>query len=221
MGIHLENQTETNPAGEIVQQFQTNTVGAQVEYRLPHSIRFEGTFRQMGAGFTQQFVDSPNLATVSNIYLSAALNLNRNPVSHWEVRGQSIFTIGDDAGDISTILNRSRADAISVATSLRYLCNPYQMPRLQAALTAAAKSFTGSGEVQWSVIPNLFYQLGAQVDLGVQYQYTNYSGQLASAYGTQSDQSVKLALIFNFDMTFNNYFDDRNSILNMEHGYIP
>ena len=221
LGIHLENQTETTPNGEIVQEFQTNTAGAQVEYSLPDAVRFDGIIRQIGAGFTQQFVDASNLSTVSNAYLSAAVNLDLNPVSHWELRGQSILTLGDDSGDISTILSRSRANAISVATSLRYLRNPYQMPRFQAALTFAAKSFTDAGEVQWSMIPNLFYQIGAQVDLGLQYQYTDYSGDLAAAYGTQSDQSIKLALIFNFDMTFNNYFSDRNSILNMEHGYIP
>ena len=55
--------------------------------------------------------------------------------------------------------------------------------------------------------------------LGLQYQYKNNSGELLKLYHREENR-IQLAMIFSIDQIWNNQFDDRGSLLNLEHGYI-
>lgn len=66
---------------------------------------------------------------------------------------------------------------------------------------------------------NGFYRLGAGFDVGLQYQYKNNSGELLNLYPKEENR-IQPAMIFSIDQIWNNQFDDRGSLLNLEHGYI-
>ena len=72
---------------------------------------------------------------------------------------------------------------------------------------------------QLTLLGNVFYRLGANFDVGVQVQQSWNSGDLERLFEHRST-GFKLALIYSVDQRFNNQFDDRDSILNLEHGYV-
>jgi len=73
---------------------------------------------------------------------------------------------------------------------------------------------------QFQTILNGFYRLGENFDAGLQYGYSVFKGDLESLFG-ENEHRIKLALVFSVDQLWNEQFDDRESLLNLEHGYIP
>ncbi len=118
-------------------------------------------------------------------------------------------------------MGRARAEALSLVGSLRFLSRPYQLDRFQAAITGGYKNFVNREGSRFTIVPNVFFRLGQGVDVGLQYQYEQFDDALAAQIGRKRDQSVKLTLSYRFQMMFNDYFGERDDILNMEHGYIP
>jgi hypothetical protein len=168
----------------------------------------------------------------------AALNLTRNPLRNIELRTQGIYNFGAESADGSLVFDpagepapvpvtladpvgRARSESFSVVASLRLLNRPYQLDRFQAAVTGAYKEYVDGGGSQFAVVPNLFFRLGQGVDLGLQYRYEQFDDDLAEALARKRDHSVQLTLSFGFQLMFNDYFGERDDILNMEHGYIP
>ena len=156
----------------------------------------------------------------------AAINLTRNPLGNLEFRMQGVYNFGvDDLSDLGTTplagsLGRARAESLSLVGSLRLLSRPYQLDRFQAAITGGYKNFVYREGSQFTIVPNVFFRLGQGVDVGLQYQYERFDEALAAQIGRRSDQSVMLTLSFRFQLMFNDYFGERDDILNMEHGYI-
>lgn len=68
-------------------------------------------------------------------------------------------------------------------------------------------------------IANVFYRIGANFDLGFQYRYLNNRGRTELLFG-QEEHKFQLALVYSVNQIFNNQFDTRNSILNLEHKYL-
>ena len=65
----------------------------------------------------------------------------------------------------------------------------------------------------------MFYRLGENFDIGFQYRYQHNNGQSGLLFGNAAHRS-QLALVYTIDHVFNSQFDDRNSLLNLEHGYL-
>ena len=63
---------------------------------------------------------------------------------------------------------------------------------------------------------NALYRLGQGVDLLMQLSYTDYVDGL----GGGNDAVVQIGMAFGFDAMFNDTIGERDSILNLEHGYI-
>jgi hypothetical protein len=122
---------------------------------------------------------------------------------------------------LSQPIGRARSESVTLVGSLRLLSRPYQLDRFQAALTGGYKKFVGADASQFVIVPNVFYRLGQGVDVGLQYRYEQFSDVLAAQIGRKRDHSVQLIIGFRFQMMFNNYFGDRDDILNLEHGFIP
>ena len=232
------NWKETDATGGELDEFDVNAASASLTYRLPEGIRYEGFLRRAGLELVSQNVDAASQSWMHALVGGAALNLTRNPLRNIELRTQAIYNFGvdpedgglvfDPAGDpaptpvtLADPVGRARSESLAVVTSLRLLSRPYQLDRFQAAVTGAYKEFVDGGGSQFAVVPNVFFRLGQGVDLGLQYRYEQFDDALAGALGRKRDHSVQLTMSFGFQLMFNDYFGERDDILNMEHGYIP
>ncbi len=229
VSAQASNWTVTDATGARVNDFEVNGLSGSIVYRLPEGIRYTGFVRRAGVG-----VFSQNVAAVGQSWMTAlaggvALNLTRHPLRNIEFRAQGIYSLGVDdllsndpvLGTLASPRARARSEYVALVGSFRFLRRPYQLDRFQAAVTGAYKTFPGLGASQFTVVPNLFFRLGQGVDLGLQYQFAQLNGTLANLMGMRRQQSVKFTLSFGFQVMFNNYFGERDDILNMEHGYIP
>ncbi|MFQ6037879.1 MAG: hypothetical protein ACE5LV_04605, partial [Candidatus Aminicenantales bacterium] len=68
-------------------------------------------------------------------------------------------------------------------------------------------------------ITNAFYRLGENFDIGVQFRHERFTGDLERMFGKISTR-IQFSIIYSIDQSWNNQFDDRDSLLNLEHGYI-
>ncbi len=222
------NRTVTDLEGERQDDFDLNTASGFVGYQLPEAVRYSGFVREAGIGFTSQKVDLIGGKWLLGLSAGLAVNLSPNPLRNIELRGQVIRNRGvsntarlaSGAATLATPLGRALSQSTALVGSLRFLRRPYQLDRLQAAATVAYKTFDGVDASQFTLVPNLFFQLGQGVDLGVQYQYESFSGALPALLGRRRSHSIKLVLVFSFQSMFNDYFGDRDDILSLEHGYI-
>ena len=221
--------TVTDGAGERLNDFDVNAGSTFLGYRLPETIRYSGVVREAGFGFHTQKVDLPGNEWLNALSAGLAVNLSRHPLRNVELRSQLIYSAGAEdsarlsvgAGTLATPLGRALAESTAVVASLRFLRRPYQLDRFQAAVTVAYKAFNGTDASQMTLVPNVFFQLGQGVDVGLQYQYERFADELATLLGQSRSHSVKFVLAFSFQSMFNDYFGDRDDILNFEHGYIP
>ncbi|MFQ5705333.1 MAG: hypothetical protein ACE5HT_15105 [Gemmatimonadales bacterium] len=223
------NWSVTDETGKLADNFDVNGVSGSLIYRLPDALRYSGTVREAGIAVFGQNINAAGQNWMSTVSAGIAVNLTKDPLRNVEFRGQVIYNLGvDDLATSDTLLGtlaaprgRARSQYLALAGSLRLLSRPAQLDRFQAALTVAYKDFSDDNASQFAVIPNVFFRVGEGVDLGVQYQFEQFSGDLARLRALRRQQSVKLTLAFRFQAMFNNYFGDRDDILNIEHGYIP
>ena len=223
------NWSVTDEVGTLVDDFDVNGVSGSLIYRLPDALRYSGTIREAGIAFFGQNIDAAGQNWMSTVSAGVAVNLTRHPLRSAEFRGQVIYNFGVDdlattdplLGTLAAPRGRARSEYVALVGSIRFLSRPSQLDRFQAALTFAYKDFSDQSASQFAVIPNVFFRVGEGVDLGVQYQFEQFSGELARLRGLRRQQSIKLTLAFQFQAMFNNYFGDRDDILNIEHGYIP
>ncbi|GBD92135.1 hypothetical protein BMS3Abin04_02869 [bacterium BMS3Abin04] len=73
---------------------------------------------------------------------------------------------------------------------------------------------------QLQLVFNTFYRLGALFVIGMQIQYNKNSGDMKALFDN-SETRFQFALVYSIDQLWNSQFDDRESLLNLEHGYIP
>lgn len=237
LAAQASNWTVTDAEGERVDDFDVNALSGAVVYRLPDGIRYHGTVRRAGLEVVLQNVDTPEREWMAAVLGGLALNLTRDPLSNWELRVQGIYNFGLDAeaggfrfsnGEDGTVpltlgdpAGRARSESVALAASLRFLSRPYQLQRFQAAVTGAYKTFPGRDASQFTVVPNVLFRLGQGMDVGLQYRFEQYDDLLAAQLGRKRDHSVQLVVGFRWQMMFNDYFGERDDILNLEHGYIP
>jgi hypothetical protein len=221
----VSNLMVTNEQGDEIDDFDVNTISGSVIYQLPEAIRYTGFVRHAGIQFSGQNVDLAEQKWMSAVLADLTLNLTRHPLKAFDFRAQGIYNLGVDEleqrGTLATPRGRARSKSFAVVGSLRFLRRPYQLDRFQAAITGAYKTFPDQNASQFAIVPNVFFRLGQGVDLGIQYQYEQFDETLAELIGRKREQSVKFVLSFRFQTMFNNYFGERDDILNMEHGYIP
>ena len=193
-----------------------DSVGAGYVYQQPEELRYVKRLRHAG-----MLVDGQKVETTTGDEWSYALiagaeaNLNIDPRQNWSLAGQTILNRG--VSGVPTVINLAANESTSVVMSLRFTGRPKLLTRYQAGLTFAFKDYVDINEgSQWSVVSNAFYRLGQGVDLLAQLKYTDYGNGL----GGGSDAIVQLGMAFGFDAMFNDSIGKRDSILNLEHGYI-
>jgi hypothetical protein len=193
-----------------------DSVGASYIYEQPEDLRYVKRLRHAGLMVDGQKVETTtgddwNFALIAG----AEANLNIDPRQNWSLAGQTILTQGLSSTPV--VANLAAAESSSVVLSLRYTGRPKLLTRYQAGLTFAYKDYTDiDNGTQWSVVTNAFYRIGQGVDLLAQLSYTDYGDGL----GGGNDAIAQLGMAFSFDAMFNDNIGERDSILNLEHGYI-
>jgi len=227
--VHGEHFTDAPVAPATAEtDFGLNAIGLSLQYRVPETQMWNRPFlQQVGIGLNNFLTDRPGFTSeidqaLKNISLSTILNLHADPVHFWDIRHQTIVNLGFDeivlAGDFAAM---ARAKSIATFTSLRYLYRKLERPTAQLAVSLGYKTFPDllRDTNQLQVVAYGMYPLGANFNVGLQYQFTNYSGDLKTLFG-DNEHRIQFSLVFAIDQTWNNQFDDRDSLLNLEHGYI-
>lgn len=193
-----------------------DSVGASYIYEQPEDLRYVKRLRHAGL-----MVDGQKVETTTGDDWSFALiagaeaNLNIDPRQNWSLAGQTIVNQGVSGTPV--VPNLAATESNSMVLSLRYTGRPKLLTRYQAGLTFAYKDYTDIDDgTQWSVVTNAFYRIGQGVDLLAQLSYTDYGDGL----GGGNDAIAQIGMAFSFDAMFNDNIGERDSILNLEHGYI-
>lgn len=230
LNIHGEHFTEI-PAllDDSEQDFDFNAVGVTLEYRVPETQRWNREILdQIGIGFngflTARDEDEGKLDEVlKNITFSTILNIYPDPVHFLDLRHQTIYNVGfDEVERLENYANMTRASSLATFTSLRYLYRKLERPTAQLSLAFGYKTFPDLSETadQIQLMANTFYRVGENFDVGLQFQYRHNSDDLKKILG-ENDGIIQLSLIYSVDQSWNDQFDDRGSLLSLEHGYIP
>lgn len=228
--IHGEHFTETPvPPATSETDFSLNAAGASLIYRVPRTQVWNRPFlQQLGLGFNNFLTDRPGYSSkfdraLKNVSVSMILNLKPDPVHFLDFRHQTIYNAGfPEVNRVSDFGEMARAKSVSTFTSLRYLYRRLERPTAQLAASFGYKTFPDvtNSTNQWQVVANGFYRLGENFDVGVQLQYKRFEGDLKTLYG-DNELRIQFGFVFSIEQSWNNQFDDRESLLNLEHGYIP
>ncbi len=197
-----------------------NSWGLLLQRNVPEGIKFSSRLRQLGLGWDAQKVNAGGDTWKHAFVAGGVVNLTLDPADHWEAMAQLIYDLGAGPSDLSTELGRARAEALAVVAAVNYRHATFQVLRWRAGLTAAYKDYRDRDENEWSVVPSVRYRLGDGVELVAQYRYTARSAGLARIAGYEREHRVEAGLTFDFETAFNDYIGERDSILNLEHGYV-
>lgn len=228
--VHGEHFTESPvPPATSETDFSLNALGFSLQYRVPESQRWNRTIlQQIGFGFNNFQTDRPGYTSridraLKNLVFSTIVNLHPDPVYFWDFRGQVIYNLGfSEIKSISHFADLTRATSAAHIFSLRFLYRKLERPTLQFAVTGGFKVFPDLKQKarQWQLVGNTFYRLGDNFDVALQVQFKQFNGDLKNLYG-DNQVRFQLGLVYSVDHSWNRQFDDRNSLLNLEHGYIP
>lgn len=198
-----------------------DTYGIRYLYEQPETMIYLSRIRHAGITLDRQKVY--NSATSEEEWISAvmagiAFNLNNNPQDNWSMAVQAIRNGGaDDVLDLSTQSGRAKAESSSLVASIRFTRRPNLLTRWQAGVNLGYKDYKDSNDAsQWSIAPNFAYRIGQGVDLLAQAKYTDFNDGL----GGGSDTAIQLGIAFSLESKFNDNIGERDSIMNLEHGYI-
>lgn len=203
-----------------------DSAGVGYNYEQPEDLRYVKRIRHAGFLFDRQRVNRGNGVDWMNAMVAGIeFNLNRNPLANWSVAVQGVVNQG--AGDVAlsdiavgatnAVSSRAAAKSDALVASIRYTSRPHLLTRWQGGLAIARKNFSDfSDATQWSIAPSFFYRIGQGVELLGQAMYTDYSDDP----GGGRDMTLQLGIAFSLESIFNDTIGERNSILNLEHGYI-
>ncbi len=200
-----------------------DSYGVSFRYQRPESMMYLKRVRHAGIILDAQKDRAGSNQVFQSIIAGAEFNLNMNPLANWSMGVQGAANGGVSApgnlNDVNNaVANRARAKSTAFVASLRYTKRPHLLTRMQAAITVGYKSYDAGGS-ELSVAPSLFYRIGQGVDFLAQYRNTQFSGGLNAISGTSSNV-FQIGLAFNLDAKYNDSIGERDSILNLEHGYI-
>lgn len=221
LAAHAEHMFLT-PGDQGSVDFTINSLGTSFYYRnIPDRIDTE-VLREAGAGFNYYDAKDDGRAATWNLIAAGALNLYPDPIHLFEVRAQGIYNHGDAEAQLSDANTTFRARSVRGAAALRYLFSDGMIPTMQVAIVAGYARYVEDGSANsWSGTLNGFYSLGYGFDVGVQYQLRRNSGQIREALGTPDLVHTPQAVLrFGYELTVNP-LPNRDSILNVEHDYIP
>lgn len=225
LDLHGEYYSETRRREE---SFELNTAGLTIGYRVPESQRWNRhRLDQLVFGLEGFFSKDDSDASLvreilPNAKLGVAINLRPDPVHFWRLVHQTIISFGaDDVQEINTYLDATRARSLASFTSIEYVRRRLERPDYRISVGGGVRIFTNLDENsgQFIMVGNFFRRLGAKFDVGVQGIFEHSYGDMSFRLPSNSFR-INIGFIYAIEHVFNNQFDDRDSILNLEHGYI-
>jgi hypothetical protein len=193
-----------------------DSFGAGYIYEQSEDLLYVTRLRHAGLMIDSQKVETTTGDEWSTALIAGAeVNLNIDPSHNTSLAGQVVLNQGVDGTPV--VPNLAASESTSMVVSLRHTNRPMLLTRSQVGLTFAYKDYADITDgSQWSVVGNIFYRLGQGVDLLAQLSYTDYDDGL----GGGNDKVLQVGMAFSFDAMFNDNIGERDSILNLEHGYI-
>jgi len=196
-----------------------DSYGAGYSYEQPEDLIYVNRIRHAGLLLDRQEVETAgNKEWMTAVIAGIEFNINDDPTKNWSAGLQAISNNGiDNVLSLATVAERARAKSNALVASVRYTGRPHLLTRYQTAITFAYKDYSDfTDATQWSIAPNLVYRIGQGIDLLGQVKYTDFGNGL----GGGSDTTVQLGIAFSLETMFNDNIGERDSILNLEHGYI-
>ena len=196
-----------------------DSYGIGYTYEQPHNLIYIKRIRHAGVWLDRQEVESAGEREwMTAVIAGIEFNLNDDPTKNWSAGLQAITNNGiDNVGGLTSMAEQARAKSTALVASLRYTGRPHLLTRYQGAITVAYKDYADFDQAaQWSIAPSVVFRIGQGIDLLGQLKHTEYGVGL----GDGSDTSVQIGIAFSLEALFNNNIGERDSILNLEHGYI-
>jgi hypothetical protein len=215
------NLFETDRSGEVENTFTLNSGGVQLNYELPAGVEREKPLRRLGATLFNQKVEDESRTWMHAVIGGGVIDLNMDPVNHWDLRFQGIYNFGTDIESVNNLEDQALSSYVSLVSSVRYLRSIDRYPRIQAALTLGYQNYWDTQASRFSILPGVVYRLDNGVDLLAQFEYERYRDELEDATGFRDQATVWIGLSYAFEMKFNDYLDNRASIFDLEHRYLP
>lgn len=215
------NLAITDRAGVVENAFELNSGGVQVYYEPLVRAGDERTLREIGAGLFSQKIETETQEWMHALLGGAVIDLNTDPIDHWELRLQGILNFGTDLVSLDAIEDRALSQYGSFVASVRYLRSAERTPRLQAAFTVGYQEYLDAEASRLTLVPSFVYRLPNRVDLLVQFEYEDYRRGLEDALGFRDQTTVWLGLAYDFEMRFNDYSGGRDDAIDKGHEYLP
>jgi hypothetical protein len=219
---HLENLPTFVLAPENAAAFRINSVGMTLGYREIPALATLSFLRHAAIGFNAYRVDVAAQSWAFEGIAGLWLNVFADPMHDVDWRAQVLYEGGVDGATPNTPQGALRARSVAAVTSLGYTNRTnLLLPTFRVAAIAGARRYLDARNNELSLVANAFYSLGVGVEVGVQYQYQRADDGLATLFGAEQEHSFKLALVGAFETILNPRFDERDSLLNTESGYLP
>jgi len=208
------------------ENFELNSFGFSFLYIVPESQRWNReVLQRLGFSYNNYVTDDAGYEGfdryLKNILGTVTLNLLPDPVHFIDFKFQGIYNIGLAGVDsVKSYSDYVRTPSMATFATLRYLYRKLERPLLQLSLGVGFKSFELLPDSKQGIlISNVFYRIGENFDIGFQYRYTQNSAGLADIFPASAHR-FQFSFVYTVNQIFNKHFDDRNSILNLEHNYI-
>jgi len=212
--------SRNNDVGHSAGPSGLDTNGIRYNYNPSEDLQYLNRIRHAGILLDSQRVQTGTVDEwMQSVIAGIEFNLNINPTSSWSLGYQAISNNGiDGVNDLSTVSSRAIVKSTAQVLSLRYTRRPQLLTRWQLAIAVASKEYSDVANAKnTSILANFTYRLGQGVNIITQFKQTDYSNDINNG----NDESLfQIGMSFQFDSVFNNSIGKRNSILNLEHGYI-
>ncbi|MBN4059247.1 hypothetical protein JYT22_01185 [Endomicrobium sp. AH-315-J14] len=221
LSAHAEHMF-LSPGDQGSRDFTLNSFGSTLRYRnIPARIN-AGVIRELGVGVNYNDAKDDGLPATWTAIAGGALNIFPDPIHLFDARIQGIYNHGDEDTELSNANSTYRARSFRGAAALRYMFSDGSVPTMQVAIVAGYTRYIDNADASsMSGIVNGFYNLGYGFDVGVQYQMSHDSAGVRQALGTPELAHTQQAIMrFGYELSANP-LPERDSILNVEHGYIP
>ena len=198
-----------------------DSYGVGYRYSRPEPYQYLERIRQAGIMVDAQRDSQGGNPWMQSVIVGTEFNLNLDPRKNWSMGVQGIVGNGvTGVADLNTLSNRARAKSNAVVVGLRYTRRPLLLTRWQVGLTAGFKQYPDfSNANETHVAASYVYRMGSGLDLLAQVRNRQIGSGIADP-DFASENRVQIGLAMNLQATYNDHIGERNSILNLEHGYI-
>ncbi len=222
LSFHGENFSDLSKP----ENFELNSFGFSLLYVVPESQLWNREILQrLGFSYNSYATNEAGYEGfdryLKNILGTITLNVLPDPVHLIDFKVQGVYNIGFARLDsIKSYSDYVRTPSMATFATLRYLYRKLERPLLQVSVGFGLKSFELLPKSKQGIfISNVFYRVGENFDIGFQYRYLQNNGEVADLFSSYAHR-FQFAFVYSINQIFNKHFDDRNSILNLEHNYI-